>query len=656
MTATAERRQNENPWRRHLALATASFFVCFAAWGLVSGLIAPLRARFHLERDPDTALLVAVPVLLGALARLPLGIAADRFGGRARLRGPDGGRRGPDRAPPDRRQLPARCSASRSSWAWPARRSPSASATCRGGRRRRCRVPRSASTALGNLGQSAAVFLGPLVGAQLRVAGRVPRRGRAAGPVGDRVRRAGAQRAPWTPCHGSRRARYGHARRRQAWALACFYFLTFGGFVAFSVYLPTLAARQLRLDAGGRRAPRRRDSWCWRRSAGRSAARWPIASAARACCARCSSAIMPFTLLLAWRSMVPFTVGALGCAALMGLGNGAVFKLVPQYFPRSTGTVTGLVGAMGGLGGFFPPLRARASCATAWASSGRGSCSWRDLRRRFTPQRARLHERAAAQRRGAAVACSRPALGQPIARRRLARRWRRAARRGHRRRLAQPGQLRRGAGRLHVRRRVRDLGRRLPLRGLAAEAADASVSGSAAGSSSAQRAGPRRCWRGRPRLAATHIFAQTFIRRRSRLRWWAHQLIFWGCLLAVAITFPLVFGWVHFRTAPQRSVHLRHLPVRLSRRVVSARDAVRLARSSTASTWRRCWSSPASRSRSARRLRDRGALARADLRSRLLAADPAVRDLGHRPGADGLHAVAARRALLASWRSSTRSR
>ena len=65
---------------------------------------------------------------------------------------------------------------------------------------------------------------------------------------------------------------------------------------------------------------------------------------------------MPFALLLAWPSMLPFTVGALGCAALLGLGNGAVFKLVPQYFPADTGTVTGLVGAMGGLGGFFPPL------------------------------------------------------------------------------------------------------------------------------------------------------------------------------------------------------------------------------------------------------------------------------------------------------------
>ena len=40
--------------------------------------------------------------------------------------------------------------------------------------------------------------------------------------------------------------------------------------------------------------------------------------------------VAAFSLLLAWPSMIPFTVGALGCAALLGLGNGAVFKLVPE--------------------------------------------------------------------------------------------------------------------------------------------------------------------------------------------------------------------------------------------------------------------------------------------------------------------------------------
>jgi NNP family nitrate/nitrite transporter-like MFS transporter len=70
--------------------------------------------------------------------------------------------------------------------------------------------------------------------------------------------------------------------------------------------------------------------------------------------------VFPFTaimaIFLACPLMVTFTVGALGVAAAIGLGNGAVFKMVPEYFPQSVGSVTGLVGAAGGLGGFFPPL------------------------------------------------------------------------------------------------------------------------------------------------------------------------------------------------------------------------------------------------------------------------------------------------------------
>lgn len=52
------------------------------------------------------------------------------------------------------------------------------------------------------------------------------------------------------------------------------------------------------------------------------------------------------------------------------------------------------------------------------------------------------------------------------------------------------------------------------------------------------------------RRAGTEIAANRFIFRRSKLRWGAHWLIMWGCILAAAITFPLVWGWVHFETVP----------------------------------------------------------------------------------------------------------
>ena len=46
------------------------------------------------------------------------------------------------------------------------------------------------------------------------------------------------------------------------------------------------------------------------------------------------------------------------------------------------------------------------------------------------------------------------------------------------------------------------------------------------------------------------VVAQTFIEKRSRLRWTAHLLIAWGCILAAAVTFPLSFGWIRFESDP----------------------------------------------------------------------------------------------------------
>jgi hypothetical protein len=46
------------------------------------------------------------------------------------------------------------------------------------------------------------------------------------------------------------------------------------------------------------------------------------------------------------------------------------------------------------------------------------------------------------------------------------------------------------------------------------------------------------------------IFGQTFILKRSPLRWVMHMSIFWGVLLSLAITFPLTFGWIRFSLVP----------------------------------------------------------------------------------------------------------
>jgi MFS transporter, NNP family, nitrate/nitrite transporter len=75
-------RHPQDSQKRHLLLGTVSFTVCFAAWGLISAFAPRFRQQFHLSAT-QTAFLVAVPVLLGALARIPIGMLADRFGGRA---------------------------------------------------------------------------------------------------------------------------------------------------------------------------------------------------------------------------------------------------------------------------------------------------------------------------------------------------------------------------------------------------------------------------------------------------------------------------------------------------------------------------------------------------------------------------------------------
>src|SRR5262249_13536991 len=104
-------------------------------------------------------------------------------------------------------------------------------------------------------------------------------------------------------------------RERTAWWLSLFYFLTFGGFVAFSIYLPTLLRDQFTLssgDAGFRTAGFVILATLLRPIGG--------ALADRIGGARVLSGvflgIVSFAALMAWTSILPFSVGALGCATL----------------------------------------------------------------------------------------------------------------------------------------------------------------------------------------------------------------------------------------------------------------------------------------------------------------------------------------------------
>jgi hypothetical protein len=68
--------------------------------------------------------------------------------------------------------------------------------------------------------------------------------------------------------------------------------------------------------------------------------------------------------------------------------------------------------------------------------------------------------------------------------------------------------------------------------------------------------GWRLFWRGGPLrntvrllgLLGDNFATQRFIGRRSRVRWVMHLCLSWGSMLAFALTFPLVFGWIHFET------------------------------------------------------------------------------------------------------------
>lgn len=333
-----------------LTLATGAFAVCFAVFGSISAMMPIMRKSLHLT-SLQVSVALALPVLLGSLGRIPLGMLADRYGGRlifslvmafllvpAWLVGAASGF-------PQLLILLAGVGLGSfsigvgfvSAWFPPNRQ----------------------GTALGvygagSIGQSLAAFFAPSIAAAFGFVWGY--RAFAVLVFAWLLLFALFSRnAPRAAAAKSLREMARPLRDAKSWMLSLYYFLTFGGLVAMAVYLPILLTELFALtpqDAGRRTAGFVLMATIARPIGGTLADR----IGGRAILTGVFPFVAAMALLLTTHSMVPFTIGALGMAAAIGLGNGAVFKLLPQYFPQSVGTVTGLVGAAGGLGGFFPPL------------------------------------------------------------------------------------------------------------------------------------------------------------------------------------------------------------------------------------------------------------------------------------------------------------
>ena len=337
-----------------LFLSTTAFGVSFAVWGLIAAL-APTFTQLYSLSATEKSMMIAVPVLLGSIGRIGAGMLADRFGGRKVFS-----------ALLVFSAVPAVAIGLSTSFTqliifglflgiagttFPVGV----------GFTSRWFGPEKQGSALGvygmgNIGQSIAVFFAPVLalwlgdwrpvffifGVVALLWGIVFYLSAENDATTARPRSVAEMLAPLKASN-------------TAWVLSLFYFLTFGGFVALALYMPTLLREIFGLsatDAGARTAGFVVLATLARPVGGILADK--VGGAKVLILVFVAIAIL--SLLLSFTTILLFTIGALGTAAALGLGNGAVFKLVPQYFPKETGTVTGLVGAFGGLGGFFPPI------------------------------------------------------------------------------------------------------------------------------------------------------------------------------------------------------------------------------------------------------------------------------------------------------------
>ncbi|WP_218042024.1 MFS transporter [Streptomyces abyssomicinicus] len=342
-----------------LGLATLGFAVNFWAWALLS----PLGPRF---KDGlgltsfEQSLLVAVPVVVGSVGRVPVGALTDRFGGRVMF--------------PLVSAVTVVPVLHLGLWGHSSFAALLAGGFLLGIGGTAFAVgvpfvsawfpPRRRGLAIGVFGAGmggtaiSALTTVPLVDAHgmanpfLVTAGVLAGYAVLAGLV---LRDAPGRSAPGEPFLPGLAGTF---RLGVTWQASALYAVTFGGYVALSVYLPTYLRTGYGLDAAD--------------ASSRMAGFVLLAVVTRPFGGWLSDRIGPVRVLDASLGVVAAgalalalepelmpggTAAFLAMAAALGAGSGAVFSLVALLAPADrVGSVTGVVGAAGGLGGFVPPL------------------------------------------------------------------------------------------------------------------------------------------------------------------------------------------------------------------------------------------------------------------------------------------------------------
>lgn len=342
---------------RNLVMATIGFGLTFWAWNLIAPLSGDYKERLGLSSF-EQSLLVAVPVLVGSLGRIPAGALTDKYG--ARLMFP----------------LVSALTIAPVLLLIPARDSYGAMLVVGfllglGGTTFAIGIPlvnswfppaeRGLALGIFGMGMGGVALSGYFTPRIAGHGGNLPYlvvaaalvvyAALAAVLITDRPDRP-------VPADSLAHRLAGAGRLRVTWELSALYAIGFGGIVAFGVYLPTYLKTWYDLsptDAGTKAAGFALVTVVFRPIGGWLSDRVhpAVVTAAALGLAALMAIVQAFDPPLAPGG----TIALLCMAAGLGTASGSVFALVSQVTPQAkVGSVTGIVGAMGGLGGFVPPL------------------------------------------------------------------------------------------------------------------------------------------------------------------------------------------------------------------------------------------------------------------------------------------------------------